>query len=111
MISSDSELTLESQTQTRSSISCLRNPSKVRLRNIPYLTAAAAALPSHLDSGLGLSISSLEDVPSEDEATEPIVPSNFPDTNPDTRFPVVSSDPASPFRDRPSPLLSESSAS
>ena len=107
--SSDSELTLESQTQTRSSISCLRDPSKVRLRSTPYLTATA--LPSHLDSGLGLSISSLEGVPFEDEAAEPIVPSNFSGTNPDTGFPVVGGDPESPFRDQPSPLLSESSAS
>ena len=71
----------------------------------------AAILLSHLDSGLGLSVSSLEDVSSEDETPESINPPEVPDINPDVRCPVISGDKVSPFRDQPSPSLSESSAS
>ena len=77
---------------------------------------SATALPLSPDSGLGVSISSLEDVPSDGE--EPggtarlIHLPKITDTNSGVECPVVSGDPTSNFRDRPprSPS-SESSAS
>ena len=72
--------------------------------------------PSHPDSDLSVSISSLGDVHSEGEeaggAVQLIRPPNIPDTSPDVEFSVISGDPASSFRDRStSSPSSESSAS
>jgi len=110
----DAELTLQQQVKTRSSISRRRNPSKVQFPNDPYLSATI--LPSHLDSGSGVSISSLEDLPSEGEetggTTQLVHLPKIPDTDPDVECPAVGGDPASNFRDRPPcSSSSESSAS
>ena len=75
------------------------------------LRLAATTLLSYPDSGLGLSILSLEDASSEDEASEPINPPKVSDTDLDVGRPVVGGDVALPFRDQLSHSLSELSAS
>ena len=104
VVDSDMEFTV----RARSSIFHLRNPFKVRCFDSPR--ASIVTLPPHLDSGLGLSVSSLGDVPSGDEegggAAQLIYPPEVPQTEPGVECSVVSGDQTSTFRDTPTPSLS-----